>query len=395
MRSILIVPVLLMLAGPATSGADEPAGIATAVNTFAVDIYRALDGGQGNLFLSPASISYALGMTRVGARGTTAQEMDRVLHLPADRTAAAAGYGQLMRILNVQDKPWTLSLANRLYGQRGLTFRTEFLATVENDFDGGFETVDYRSDAEAARLNINSWVARQTADRIDELLGPDAVNAHTRLVLVNAIYFLADWMSAFDGNDTHDLPFHATDGTTADVPTMTQESHFAYTSTAELQALTMPYKGDELEMVVLLPSPDLGLAGLEERMSNDNLAAWLAGGNRVNVRVYLPKFEFTAEFNLGDTLAEMGMPSAFVNRADFSGMIDGGGLAIDDVVHKAYVRVDEKGTEAAAATGVIMRATSISPPPEIFRADRPFLFLIRHKPTGVVLFMGRVMDPQG
>lgn len=394
MKPILLVPMLLLAATPAAGGADAPAGMADAVNAFSVDMYRAVDGGEGNLFLSPASISYALGMTRVGARGSTGAEMDRVLHLPGDRADADAGYDTLRRALDGTGKPWTLRLANRLYGQRGLAFRRPFLDTVEQRFGGGFETVDYRADAEGARTAINAWVSDQTAERIPELLNPGDVGGSTRLVLVNAIYFLADWQKEFEPGETSDRPFHLSDGSAVDVPTMTQEAHFAYAEHPGLQVLTMPYEGDGLEMVVLLPSEDLGLAGLQDQLTEHDLATWLTPAASRNVRVFLPRFEYTAEFYLGRALAGMGMPTAFTNRADFSGMIDGGGLAIDDVVHKAYVRVDEQGTEAAAATGVIMRTTSIAPPPVEFRADRPFLFLIRHKESGAVLFMGRMMDPR-
>jgi serpin B len=394
MKPILLVPVLLLAAGPAAGGADAPAGMADAINAFSVDIYRALDDEEGNLFLSPASISYALGMTRVGARGGTGAEMDRVLHLPADRATANAGYDTLRRALDGADRPWTLRLANRLYGQRGLPFRQPFLDTVARRFGGGFEAVDYRADAEGARTAINAWVSEQTADRIPELLNRGTVGRETRLVLVNAIYFLADWQRTFRAEDTADLPFHLPGGGKATVPLMKQEAHFSYAAPAGLQVLTMPYEGEGLEMVVLLPAQDLGLAGLERQLTAANLAAWLEAGTRRNVRVFLPRFEFTARFRLRDTLGGMGMPAAFSDHADFSGMVDGGGLAIDDVVHKAYVRVDEKGTEAAAATGVIMRTTSVAAPPEIFRADRPFLFLIRHRESGAVLFMGRVVDPR-
>ena len=396
MNTAMIVPVLLLAAVPAVGGADGPADLTPAVNAFTVDTYQALRTGDGNIFLSPASISYALGMTRSGARGATATEMDRVLHLPTDGTGAVAAYGDLMGVLDSEGRAHTLRLANRLYGQTGLAFRPEFLATVRDFFGGGFEQVDYRSDADGARRTINAWVSDRTEERIPELLASGTVNESTRLVLVNAIYFLGDWKTPFPAESTHPQDFHLTDTTTASVPMMNETASFGYAAADDVQILTMPYEGDELEMVVVLPAEDLGLAGLEARLTTGTLADWLAAPTRARVAVTLPKFEFTAEFQLGHTLAEMGMPTAFGDAADFSGMIDGGGLAIDNVVHKAYVRVDEKGTEAAAATGVTMRATSVMPaPPEVFTADRPFLFLIRHKPSGTVLFLGRVVDPRG
>lgn len=394
MKTIRFVATLLLIALPAVSLAGGSADVVPAVNAFAVDLHHALRGKDGNLFYSPASISYALGMTRVGARGETAQEMDRVLHLSGGDGDAAA-YGCLMDDLLDGSDAYTLRLANRLYGQEGLGFRPEFLAAVGEYFRGGFQEVDYRADAEGARGIINAWVSDQTAARIPELLAPGLVDARTRLVLVNAIYFLGDWMIPFPAEDTQPRIFHLPDRTTAKVPMMSETAMFGYAEPAGLQVLALPYKGGELEMVVLLPTEDEGLDGLATRLTADTLADWLAAPAPTRTRVVLPKFEFTSEFNLARTLAGLGMPTAFTDGADFSGMVPGGGLAIDDVVHKAYVRVDEKGTEAAAATGVTMKATSMPPPPAAeFVADRPFLFLIRHEPSGAVLFQGRVADPR-
>jgi serpin B len=238
-------------------------------------------------------------------------------------------------------------------------------------------------------------VSERTEERIPELLGPGAVDARTRLVLVNAIYFLADWRTPFPADGTGPRPFHLADGGTVDVPTMSETFRAGYAERDGLQVLTLPYRDEALEMVVLLPSPELGLSGLEARLNGATLASWLAAPVPVRVEVHLPRCEFTTEFQLARTLAGLGMPTAFTGAADFSGMVPGGGLAIDDVVHQAYLRVDEQGTEAAAATGVIMKTTSLPPPPQaVFRADRPYLVLIRHKPSGALLFLGRVADPR-
>ncbi len=394
MRTSTIAIMLLLAAIPAAGGADGPGDVATAVNAFAVDIYAQLREDDGNLFLSPASISYALGMTRLGARGETALEMDQVLHLPPDEQRAASGYQRLMSDLNRPDAEFTLRLANRLYGQEGLPFRRGFLDAVDSYFSGGLERVDFRQDAEGARDTINGWVSDQTEEKIPELLGPGVVNDSTRLVLVNAIYFLGDWQHPFPGDGTHLRTFHLGDGTETPVPTMAETATFKYAELDGLQILALPYRGDALEMVVLLPGENVGLTGLERDLNAENLAAWVSAPRPTRAMVNLPKFEFTAEFKLGRILADMGMPTAFSDGADFSGMVEGGGLAIDEVVHKAFVRVDEKGTEAAAATGVIMRATSMEPAAEVFRADRPFVFVIRHVTSGAVVFMGRVSDPR-
>ncbi|MCP4573863.1 MAG: serpin family protein [bacterium] len=394
MKSARIATALLLAALPITAFGGGSIDIAPAVNSFGVDLHHALHAEDGNLFLSPASISYALGMTRTGARGRTAAEMDQVLHLTGSEGDAVA-YSRLMDSLLEGNDAVTLRLANRLYGQTGLGFRAEFLATVDRHFRGGFEEVDYRADAERARGLINTWVSDQTAARIPELLVPGTVGHSTRLVLVNAIYFLGDWQIRFPAENTRPRPFHLADGTTADVPMMSETSIFGYAAPAGLQVLALPYKGGTLEMIVLLPTAKEGLDGLAGRLNSDTLAAWLAGPAPTRTRVVLPKFEFTSEFLLRETLVGLGMRAAFTGAADFSGMVSGGGLAVDDVVHKAYVRVDEKGTEAAAATGVIMKTTAMPPPPAAeFVADRPFLFLIRHIPTGTVLFQGRVSDPR-
>lgn len=394
MKTRVIVPTLLLAALPAAGGCNGGNDLTTAVNAFSVDIYQALRGEDGNLFLSPASISYALGMTRTGAGGTTMREMDEVLHLTG-AAAPAAAYGRLMQELNAADAAYTLRLANRLYGQTGLEFRPEFLTTVDTHFDGGLAQVDFKQDAEAARGKINAWVCERTAERIPELLASGTVHDRTRLVLVNAIYFLGDWQTVFPAEATRPRDFQLLVGNTTAVPMMNNAGSYGYAAPDGLQILSLPYRGGELEMVVLLPEPEIGLAGLEERFTAANLAAWVAAPTRTRVAVTLPKFAFTAEFQLARTLAGMGMPLAFSDEADFSGMVAGGGLAIDDVIHKAYVRVDEEGTEAAAATGVTMRLTGMPPTPEAtFVADRPFLFLIRHKPSGALLFLGRMTDPR-
>ena len=379
MKTARIIAILLLAALPTFAAAGGATDLAPAVNAFAVDLHHALCANDGNLFFSPASISYALGMTRTGARGTTASEMDRVLHLSGGDEDAAA-YGRLMDDLLDANEAYTLRLANRLYGQKGMAFRSEFLGTVGEQFRGGFEEVDYMTDAEGARLDIDTWVSEQTAECIPELLAQGVLNDRTRLVLVNAIYFLGDWLIPFPAENTRPRPFHLADSETTDVPMMSETAVFGYAEPEGLQVLALPYKGNELEMVVLLPDEDEGLGGLAERLTADALAKWLAAPAPTHALVVLPKFEFTSGFGLSSILAELGMPTAFdENDADFTGMTTDEHLFIDNVVHKAYVRVDETGTEAAAATAVIMATDSAPMPPEArFIADRPFLFLIRH-----------------
>jgi len=385
---------LTFLVQPAIGGA--PAGDpAESVNAFALDLYARLGKDDGNLFFSPASIAYALAMTRTGAEGETAAQMDRVLHLSPNDPDMPADFGRLMATLNDEDSGVTLSLANRLFGEESFRFRGSFLTGLERHFDAELEAMDFRNSAEESRIHINDWVAARTEDRIRDLLPGGSLTSATRLVLVNAIYFLGNWQTTFPADATVEGPFNSAGGEARNVPLMNLTGHFRYAEESGLQVLALPYDGGNYDMVILLPAPGAGLAALETRLSSDDLARWLATPQSREVRVTLPRMKLAGEASLGRVLAGMGMPLAFSRQANFGGMADGGELAIDEVVHKAWIEVDEEGTEAAAATGVIMRTTSVSPDqPAVFRADRPFLFAIRHRQSGAILFMGRFSEPE-
>ena len=385
----------LLLAGGAFASGAEPDATAAA-NAFGLDLYQRLRARGENLFFSPASAAYALAMARTGAAGATAAGMDRVLHLQGDPDATAAAFGALMDDLLREREHVELDLANRLYGQEGFGFAPAFLDRLERRFGAALAQVDFRGDPEAARAAINAWVAGRTRERIDELLPAGSLDAATRLVLVNAIYFLGTWRTAFPADATADGPFHREAGGDADVPFMHLTGRFGYAERGGVQLLALPYEGGDLEMVLALPPAGTPLVEVEAGLDADALADWLAAPAPRQVAVAMPRLHLETKFDLATTLGAMGMGTAFTRRADFSPMTGGAnGLAIDDVYHQAWLDVDEQGTEAAAATGLVMRVTSAQPTeePVVFRADRPFVLAIRHVPSGAVLFLGRVADP--
>ena len=402
-RSILSVLVLLAGLSPLAHAADmaptngPAADVARGVNAFAVDLYARLRTQQaGNLFCSPQSIATALAMASLGARGETAAEMTRTLHLSMPQAEVPAAYAAFLATLRAKDQPWELSVANRLWGERGATFLAPFLEAVRTGFDAELGRVDFATQPDAARVEINQWVERETRDKNRNLLAPGTVDKLTRLILTNAIYFRADWMEQFDRSATSDQPFTVPGGAPKRVPLMFKKVKAGYAELPAVRAklLELPYRGDALSMLVLLPDAKDGLGSLEGQLTAEHLDQWLGAATRRDVLVYLPRFTVDSRFGLAETLAAMGMPLAFEeNRADFSGMNGEHDLSISAVVHAARVEVDERGTEAAAATGVMARTLSVVAEPATFRADHPFLFAIRDRRSGAILFLGRLVDP--
>ena len=398
---------LMLLAGlvPAGQGAEVPPAAPLAVtlardgNGFAVDLYARLRGQQaGNLFCSPQSIATALAMTSLGARGETAAEMARTLHLSVSQARLPEAYAAFLATLQApKDGTWELSVANRLWGQHGTDFLAPFLEAVRVGFGAELGRVDFAQAPDAARQEINRWVEAETRRKIQNLLAPGSVTPLTRLVLTNAIYFRADWAERFDPKATSDQPFALPGGSTRTVPLMFRKVRAGYAGLPDARAklLELPYRGDALSMVVLLPDAADGLGDLEAQLTAAGLEGWLAAATRREVLVYLPRFSVESRFGLAETLAAMGMPAAFSAQADFSGMNGRRDLSVSAVVHAARVEVDERGTEAAAATGVAVGVSAARPQePPVFRADHPFVFAIRDRRTGAVLFLGRLLDPR-
>jgi serpin B len=373
--------------------------VAEGSNRFAMDLYGKLRGERGNLFFSPYSISTALAMTYAGTRGNTATEMAGTLHFGLEPAKLHPAYRALATHLRGAGREGTLKLnvANRLWGQKGYHFLPAFLELTREDYGAGLQELDFAGAREAARKTINDWVEKETEGKIKDLIPPDSPPPLTRLILTNAIYFKSDWTHKFKKRATRDEPFWLSALDSVQVPTMRQTDTFGYGEDGALQLLEMSYVGGGQSMVVLLPKTRDGLAGLEEGLTADRLAALLKGVRSERVRVSLPKFKFTSQFSLTKALKAMGMRDAFDPlAADFTGMSDSPELYIGDVIHKAFVDVYEEGTEAAAATAVMMLGTAMPPAePKVFQADHPFMFLIRDRQTGAIVFMGRVADPKG
>ena len=377
---------------------------------FAFDLYRRLaDEEEGNIFLSPSSIRTALAMTWAGARGGTEEQMSRVLrfNLPPQQV-----HGHLAALLEDLNDPGTdeegnpfyeLAVANALWGQAGYPFRDDFIALLDDRYGAGLHEVDFIRETEPSRQRINRWVEQQTHDRISNLMPEGSIMPETRLVLTNAIYFLGGWEHTFDDRHTRDAAFHLPDGRRIEVPTMQQTERLRMMEEGELKVLELPYRGGEMAMLILLPNggdddaqPGKALERLEKagKLTADNFRGWVERLRPRRVEVHLPRFSFTSEFGLNSTLAAMGMTDAFdPRRADFTGIASVEELFISAVQHKAFVKVDEEGTEAAAATGIAVGVTAMPPPPTPFHVDRPFLFIIRHNESGEILFMGRVDEP--
>lgn len=367
-------------------------------NEFAFELYHRLSAAQGNLFLSPYSISTALAMTSAGARGKTAEQIQEVFHFPPQDQLHPA-LAELRQEINGTSgkQKYQLSTANALWGAKSYPFRPEFLKLVKDEYGADLTNLDFAGDTEGARQTINRWVEKETHDKIRDLIARGVLTADTRLVLTNAVYFKGTWDLPFKKDRTQDQPFRASGGAKPKVPLMYQAAPFGYAETDDYQALQMSYAGNRLALLVLLPKRD-DLRGLEKQLSASFVAGLVGKMGHEQVIVNLPRFKTTAEFELSDALKAMGMPLAFSDAADFSGMTVSRqeSLMLSKVIHKAFVDVNEEGTEAAAATAVIARPTAALARPKpvpIFQADHPFVYLIRDVRNGSVLFLGRLSDP--
>jgi len=394
---------MVMLICQTVGGADKrigtPASPSKSDNGFAARLYSAVAGAENqNSFFSPASIATALAMTSTGARGETQRQMLEVLgYKDADPATLHAAFAELIKSTNGDggERAFQLTMANRLWGQKGLHFLPQFLNQTQKDYGAGLEEVDFAHNLEAARQTINAWVEKQTADKIKDLIKPGNLGPDSRLVLTNAIYFKGAWADPFKKEMTKEEAFQLSSDQKANVPMMHRNGRYHYAEDDAVQILELPYAGNEVSMVVILPRKVDGLSQIEKSID----AKWLADlPGRLKsrqVQVALPKFKMEARFELAQVLASMGMPLAFGPKADFSGMSTEEKLVIDEVIHQAYVDVNEEGTEAAAATAVTMRALAVHNPeaPVVFRADHPFTFLIRDTRSGAILFMGKVANP--
>lgn len=421
-KKILIILFVLLFIGAATAGTvvflkpynptspppvtdvgstpGELSQIAISNNKFNIDLYKKVaTTGNSNLFFSSYSIFSALAMTYEGADGTTAQEMKNVFYFP-ETEILRPNFAALYNIINKKEKQYELRTGNALWAQKDYKFLDSYFSNVEKYYGGKAINLDFINETELSRNTINTFIAEQTNDRIKDIIPSGALDPMTRLVISNAIYFKGKWDIEFDKEKTQDRDFKMPTGIIT-VPTMAMypksEERFNYYENDDLQALELPYKGKELSMIILLPKADGGLSSLENEMDFEKLSEWTGNLKSTEIdEIYLPKFEFDLYTNVVDPLKESGMISAFSpGDADFSKMDGTKDLYISEILHKAFIKVDEEGTEAAAATVVAISTLSIAEPlqSKIFRADHPFIFMIRENSTGAILFMGRIVNP--
>ncbi|MCK5130859.1 MAG: serpin family protein [Candidatus Sabulitectum sp.] len=389
----LVVPVIV---------SDEQA-VSTLVrgnNEFALALYEEVCDMQesDNIFFSPYSISTALGMTYSGARGETALDMAETLHFTLSVSGINRAFHSITETISSgrlpmveSGEPFTLSISNGLWVQDGFSLLDEYVAEVTRYYSASVRNLDFSNDTEGSREIINDWVSESTMDKILNLIPRGVLSADTRVVLTNAVYFKASWRHPFDEHATSRENFSLTDGSVISVPMMTQTEHFNYASTDGCSAVELYYAGGNASMLILLPGGDI--QEFQQSFDADMLETIRTSLSSANVHLSMPRFEFTRSIGLSDILSSLGMESAFGSGADFRGFTGNLDLFISDVLHKAYVKVDEKGTEAAAATAMVMSLTAMPERPVEMNINRPFLFLILDRTTGSIVFMGRIMDP--
>lgn len=413
--SVLSVIFIILFATGSSCSADENLAVpevrsvpdAEAVqelvlgnNEFALDLFEKACGlhESDNIFLSPYSISSALGMTYAGARGQTAVEMAEVLHFTLPLEAVNRAFYSLTEALASDENSgsesgdsFTLSISNGLWVEDGFTLLDEYVAEVTRYYSAAVRNLDFSNDSEGSRETINDWVAERTMNKIQDLIPSGALNEDTRVVLTNAVYFKASWSKPFDEWSTADAQFSLAGGSTIDVPMMNQTEFFNYAATEGCRAVELDYAAGSASMLILLPDGDI--EEFQQGFNADMLQTIRRRLSSTNVSLSMPKFEFSRSMSLSQVLGELGMESAFRSGADFSGFTGSPDLFISEVLHKAFVKVDEAGTEAAAATAVIMALTAIPGQPVQMNINSPFMFFILDRESGSILFMGRVMDP--
>ncbi len=367
---------------------------------FAFELYHTLKDTGKNLFYSPYSISQALAMTYAGARGDTENQMVDTLNFFLSQDYLHPAFNGLDIDLSNRgegargkdEEGFRLNIVNAIWGQNNYEFLSEYLDILAENYGAGLRILDFVAAPEPSRITINDWGSDQTEGRIEDLIPQGIIDTLTRLVLTNAIYFNAAWQFPFEEDATADGPFHLLDGGEIILPMMRQTESFGYTEGDNYQVVELPYDGQEFSMVILLPKTGQ-FEAFEDSMDFQKVRGIISELESQQVNLTLPKFEFELEFSLKKTLTAMGMPIAFSANADFSGMTGSHDLFIDEVIHKAFVSVDEAGTEAAAATAVIMKLTAAPEEPIAVTVDRPFIFLIRDIETGTILFIGRILNP--
>ncbi len=397
MVSMIIPIIVLSAAAVGERQVPQVSGIVAGNNEYAFDIYRKMALPGKNLFISPLGMVTAFSMVYAGSRGITKQEIEKVFHFKVTGEDMMREWSMLMDDMKRRAKSgkYRLDSANRIWVAKKISLEDAFTAAMKKYYDAGLKQVDFSGDPDGSRIAINKWVAKNTGDKITALVPEGAVSKAMTMMLTNAVYFLGSWEQPFDEKATVRADFFITPAKKIEVDMMKKFGHFKYFENNELQVISLPYKtrgnkDEALSMVVLLPKGRAGIAGLEKKLTVDSWKRWNAALALNEVQVYLPRFEVTSFASLAESLRRLGMKTAFSPQADFSGIAPS--LAIGDAFHKAYVKVNEKGTEAAAATAIIM-VKSNGGKKYAFQADHPFLFAICDNKTGAILFVGRVMDP--
>jgi len=387
------------ITSPNVSGTQLSA-LVSGNSSFAFDLYQQLaKNNAGNMFFSPYSISTALAMTYAGAAGDTAKQMSTALHFTLPQAQLHPAFNQLAIDLasrgqnakGTNGKSFSLNIANALWGQQDYTIQPVFLNILAQNYGAGMNLLDFSNSPEPSRVTINDWVSQQTNNRINDLLPQGSIDSLTRFVLTNAIYFDAAWQDPFAKESTHNQTFNLLNGSTVTVPMMSRDGGYSYIKGTGYQAVELPYDGDEIAMDIIMP--DAGKFNtFDSSMTADKVNGIIGSLQNSFIALTMPKFSFDSSFSLKSVLSALGMPIAFdPNQADFSGITGNTDLHISDVVHKAFVAVDEEGTEAAAATGVVIGLAAM--PQYSMTVDQPFIFLIRDIKTGAILFVGRVLNP--
>ncbi len=383
------------LADDSNATAESISSLVDSLNDFSFSFYQQIESREeGNIFFSPYSIFVALSMAYEGAKGNTATEMQNILNILQNDSVSLGSFGRVYNLLNQNQDGYTINTANAFWAHQDYEFLQEYLSLLENFYMAEANELDFSKNVEASEI-INSWIEEQTHDKIKDMIQPDMLSDLTKLVLTNAIYFKGFWANPFSPDDTYETDFKLTLDETVTVNMMKSDSENSisnYTETDDLHILELPYVGNDLSMIIILPKEN-NISVAESAINAENLSDWMNDLNEIEIDVEIPKFKFEKKYSLNNLLKEMGILDAFLpGIANFSGMDGTKYLFISEALHQSYVEVNEEGTEAAAATAIVM-ATSYVPDQKEFIADHPFIFLIQHKETGAILFMGRVMNP--
>lgn len=364
-------------------------------NRFALELFGKLAYGKENVFFSPFSISTAMAMTYAGAKNNTKKEIGKVMHFDSVQNNLNKRFSTLLKYINSLNTENKLSLytANSIWSQSGYFFNKTYIGNIKKYFFAAIQTLDFKKDPESCRKIINKWVEEKTKNKITELLKPNILNDLTRLVLVNAIYFYGSWDKKFDETQTKKMEFYIEKDKVVKADFMFANDKYNYLENEKFQIIELPYAGKTTSMMIMLPKNSDNINSLINLFKGDNYCKISGKLGLQKVKVFLPKFNITSEYELNETLKKMGIIEAFSPNADFSGMTGKKDLMIDKVIHKAIIEVNEKGTEAAAATAVVIREKSAPAKDIVFKADHPFFFLIKENKTGQILFAGKVYKP--